>query len=434
MGGGSPGFCSTTNKLIMVDAYKGNCSSTPILTTTLNHCINTSPQGFAHWSDLRHIALLDSISANDTFYLKVYGSTSLGYSFGMRWLNDLPHNDSCNGSDTVVGPVTYGDNYFAGPQTYEDSLRSQANYSSLCENYPFSLGHPEILNPVYFTLLPTSDSFSISALPISCDGYPFFRLFVFKDCAHMGDYAKDIAGNYNYFLGCSDTAAITIRNVQPGIPLILRVDINQGIAGDFDLRTGNTCIFKILGSGIVMPLSLTAFNARYSEVQHNVCLTWTTEATLPQSKFIIERSDDGSRFYAIGEIKSKDNKNESEYLFYDMGYLAGKIYYRLKLVHENGKYSYSKLAVVNIEKKSLTRVYPNPAHNLVNAVIDAASKEDALVVIISVDGETVLNKKFSLINGRNILPIHLASFSNGSYFMKIKTVSGNDSIHKLTVY
>ena len=261
------------------------------------------------------------------------------------------------------------------------------------------------------------------------------RLSVFRDCAHIGDFSQNGAGNYLYFYGCSDTFGITIKNVIGGLPLILRVDPRQLIYGDFINFTSNVCTFSITSTGILLPLTLINFTARYNRLQTNTALNWTMESATTNSKFIVERSDDGVHFYIIGEVKGKANAGENTYTFLDEKLFSGKIFYRLKLVNEDGKYNYSKIVVVNATDQTPITIYPNPAHNVVNALIDCRQSTNASIMLMNNDGKLIFQKNYNVIIGKNAFQINTSTLPHGIYFMKIKTANDEaEIVDRVTIY
>ena len=382
---------------------------------------------------------LDSILPGETYFISVTGTPSLPGAIGIKWLTEFVHNDTCINSDTIKNAITYGSNLNSN-QIEQFEIGLTGSSGSICETgvYPTMAAHGSIYNPVFYTLLPTQDSFTIHVNPISCfdrTNTGIIRIFIYKDCTHIGDYSKDTLGNFLYFYGCSEDGNITIHNVSIGQPLILRVDPNRLISGDFDGRRGNICNFSIQGTGFLLPLTLTNFIARYSNVYNIVSLAWAMQTEANNSKFIIERSDDGSHFYAIGEKKSKYQPGETNYKFEDKGKMSGIIYYRLKLLSADGKYSYSKIEIVNITGKSLITVYPNPAHDLVNVVFNSKTTDNATVSLINSVGKVQLMKLFNINTRNNHFEINTSSLPKGVYFMKVKIANSDDEwMERIVIY
>ncbi len=413
--GWAMGSCSTTNKLLRADIVKNNCATPPIQTAYLNSCIQSGGPPNMYWWEDRGRAWLTNIAAGDTFFVKIYGATSLGYGVGLRWYNDIPHLDSCAQTDTIRGPVTYGSNYYADSSSFEQGLMDSAG-TSVCQwFYSPNIPHQFIGNPVYYTLIPTADSFSLHVTPLECiNGGNFFRLFCFSDCAHIGDYSKDTSGHYLYFHGCSDTSGITVTGVQPGSHLIIRIDPYRWLPGDFEIWGPEVCTFKITGAGYIMPINQVTFHAAYNSLSNKTDLSWITEVDIHGNKFIIQRSDDAVHFYTIAEVKGD---GRSKYYFTDPASITSKAYYRLKILDPDNKFLYSAIATVFNEERNQVSVYPNPATD--HIVVKA--KDIRSVAVLSNDGRIVLKSRTTPSDYKTL---NIGTLPTGIYLLQITNSEG----------
>lgn len=123
-------------------------------------------------------------------------------------------------------------------------------------------------------------------------------------------------------------------------------------------------------SQITLPLDLLSFTAYVNKSK--VDLNWQTAAEKNVSHFAIEKSTDGKNYSDIATVFAYGNTSANDkrsYSFSDN--LSGKnnasiIYYRLRCIDIDGKYTYSPIRVVRIgeqtgDAKVLT--YPNPFMN-----------------------------------------------------------------------
>ena len=96
-----------------------------------------------------------------------------------------------------------------------------------------------------------------------------------------------------------------------------------------------------------LPLNLLSFNA---EPQNNtVKLTWQTTQEENTQKFDIEVSSDASSFVKIGEVKAINTVKNNNYTFSDnKPSVAEIIYYRLKMIDKDGRFTYSDIRQVKI--------------------------------------------------------------------------------------
>jgi hypothetical protein len=104
-------------------------------------------------------------------------------------------------------------------------------------------------------------------------------------------------------------------------------------------------------------VKLIDFTANYSNP--NVGLKWTTSQEHNFNYFMIERSTDGANFNQVALVfgaGESDTKISYSYNDKDLKGRGGIIYYRLKQVDIDGKFSYSNVRIIRLgdEKKSVT--------------------------------------------------------------------------------
>jgi len=91
-------------------------------------------------------------------------------------------------------------------------------------------------------------------------------------------------------------------------------------------------------------------------------VTWTTLTETNTRQFVIERSSNGVQFSALGLVAAAGTSNEKKaYSFTDNTANTSVNYYRIKLVDNDGKATYSN--IVNLSNRSATpvvQVWPNP--------------------------------------------------------------------------
>ena len=101
---------------------------------------------------------------------------------------------------------------------------------------------------------------------------------------------------------------------------------------------------------------------------------------------------------------------------------ATEIYYRLKIVADNGQVKYSSVVVVRLSSKQNYQfsIHPNPAKNLVNANFISDSKALVTVQLLDNLGKVVLVQKQAVIKGNNTISIAgLAKYANAVYTLQV---------------
>lgn len=183
-------------------------------------------------------------------------------------------------------------------------------------------------------------------------------------------------------------------------------------------KTDSSKIFPYCGGPL--PLSLISFSVS-SNGGTNV-LKWVTTNEVNLMNFEIERSYDGANFDKIGTINARMTTGLNNYDFKDDNFLDGYIFYRIKMVDTDGKFSRSLVIRVfsgTNTSKELT-ISPNPFKSefLFGAVFNHAGK----ITVKIIDGKgtvvKIINRQVE--TGFNSFNIDkLENISKGIYFLEV---------------
>ena len=191
-------------------------------------------------------------------------------------------------------------------------------------------------------------------------------------------------------------------------------------------------ITQILGniSG-ALPLTLLNFNVTK---QDNIAqINWQTANEINTSHFDIQRSTDGVNFTTVGSVNAAGTSVlKHDYTYPDdvSGLTTGKVYYRLQMVDNDGKFSYSKIVYITLLNSLQITIYPNPAHGyFIIGNYDKLDVRTASVVVRDVTGKILINQKFTNDTEQKI---NIGSLSKGMYMVSIIT-PGNVQTQKLIV-
>ena len=117
--------------------------------------------------------------------------------------------------------------------------------------------------------------------------------------------------------------------------------------------------FAISNSASLLYASLLTFSGR--QEQQKVLLQWITTTEQNTHYFEVERSTNGISFAPIGIIGAAGNSvTERNYQFNDERPLNGVVFYRLRIVNLDGKFSYSQVISIRIAVLSKIWVGPSP--------------------------------------------------------------------------
>ena len=178
------------------------------------------------------------------------------------------------------------------------------------------------------------------------------------------------------------------------------------------------------GATGTIPVTLTAFNGRLNNGA--IQLQWETSSELNCKGFYVEKSSNGRNFENIGFIVSKAVNGVSnlplQYVLDDAKPISGNNYYRLRQTDLDGKISYSNTILIRYNDKGIAlSIYPNPANNIIYATVQAIARADASLLVTDVSGKIMLKQNVTLVKGVQQLPLNLAPFAAGTYFLTIVT-------------
>ena len=174
---------------------------------------------------------------------------------------------------------------------------------------------------------------------------------------------------------------------------------------------------------MVLPVTILSFSANYVAA-NNVKVSWSTTDEVNASYFVVERSSNGSDFTEVAQVNASESANPiHNYTINDQLYNVNSntVYYRLRVVDNDGKYNYSKIISVNLDQpENSFSVYPNPVDNY--AIVNLYSDKPGSGVIRLIDeaGRQILTKSFTVMAGNNNLTVdQLGHLPKGIYVVQV---------------
>ncbi|MBE7172843.1 MAG: T9SS type A sorting domain-containing protein [Williamsia sp.] len=171
--------------------------------------------------------------------------------------------------------------------------------------------------------------------------------------------------------------------------------------------------FYAFGSASLLPLKLTAFSAVTQA--KDITLSWATASQSGEVKFEVERSHTNSSFIKIAEIKADNILRENRYSFTDNTATDGGTYlYRLKMVDQDGTFTYSKVILADKLSTASFKVYPTyvTRGQRINVFSNDISNGEA--TLVDATGKMINRYKF---NGRLSIPSD--DLKQGIYLLNI---------------
>lgn len=174
-----------------------------------------------------------------------------------------------------------------------------------------------------------------------------------------------------------------------------------------------------------LPVKLVSFNAK--KENGFTRLVWLTTGEENEIRYDVEWSNNGSDFSKTGAVAATRNSSLQQYLFDDVLHITGRNFYRLKIITQDGQFSYSPVVVVNYAAG--VKIYPNPVIEKLYVELDASVKETQ-VKLLSADGRVV----YTVSNNQNrLLNIPVTGLPAGVYMLQVadkETILVNQKIIK----
>jgi hypothetical protein len=180
----------------------------------------------------------------------------------------------------------------------------------------------------------------------------------------------------------------------------------------------------------VLPVTIISFSANY-ESANNVKVAWTTTDEINASYYEVERSSDGISFAGVAQVSASESLNPvHSYDVNDQLYnvTSNIVYYRLRIVDNDGKYTYSQVVQVNLAQPQNTfSIYPNPVDNYAVMNVYAEKPGTGMMRIIDNAGKPLSAKSFTVTNGNNNIVIDQIGFlPRGIYIIQVMV---NDNMY-----
>lgn len=236
--------------------------------------------------------------------------------------------------------------------------------------------------------------------------------FVSSSNAHL---AAGSIGNYSY----------------KGAPIV-------GITTDIDgqIRNSIPYIGSDENTSSPLPVTLASFTARTKDA--DAVLSWTTVSEINNQGFEVQRSVDGKNFEKIDFVKGAGNttKQQNYYLTDARAFArtsSNTLYYRLKQVDFDNKYTYSQIVRVThaTALNNELSIYPNPFISDYKVTYTAANEGTGSIEMLDMFGKVVAQQTITFLSGSNTASmLELSELSSGIYFVRL-TIEGESQIFKL---
>ncbi len=160
-----------------------------------------------------------------------------------------------------------------------------------------------------------------------------------------------------------------------------------------------------------LPLRLLSFSA--TAIGGCNKLQWLTANEINTKEFIIEKSTDGITFNTIA-VKTATGSINNFYQYDDCSIYSGTQFYRLKMIDNDGRFSYSTVVKLTNKQNISVSIHPNPAKDFVTLNISNTFLLNTTMSIVDAKGAIMLQKKITNLNTN----LNINGFAKGMYLLR----------------
>jgi hypothetical protein len=176
----------------------------------------------------------------------------------------------------------------------------------------------------------------------------------------------------------------------------------------------NTILVKTLTAPL--PVKLNYFNG--AKQGDKFSLNWQASCSnIKGAAFTIERSSDGRNFTSLYTITASTTRCQQPFEYLDNNPVAGKNFYRLKMVEDNDKISYSSIIILLNAQTGFDIIGLLPSVVKSTAVLNVTSAQKTKLNVVVTDfmGSKLQVQSYSLVAGSNQLEMNFDNFAPGAY-------------------
>ncbi len=178
-----------------------------------------------------------------------------------------------------------------------------------------------------------------------------------------------------------------------------------------------------------VPVDLLDFTATKASNNLDVALNWKTAAEWNVNRFEIEIARGNAQFQQnqftlLAAVPSQGNSTvEQSYSYLDTeNNKTGVRYYRLKIIGNDGRFTYSPVRPVYFTAEVQWQVFPNPFDGMINLLLQAPAGENVQIVMYDATGKRILMRNINATGFLQREELNLSSgvYSKGLYLLRLQ--------------
>ncbi len=350
-------------------------------------------------------ATMTNTGATLTFKIKPVNGNMTGVRFSaveffVRVPNSTPN---LTFNTPVPDPAFAGMTYVVrGPNTYG----SETGY----KNYVFEWVGGATFIPAVPTTYTQNVEYPVMSVSLSGNGSTTTNIEFVHNTNQSPTYINlsDYLGNS---LSCINNAGTTIGNAFYG----------PGFTTGASPAGGTDHLLPL--AAVPIPVKFIGFTATKKE--NTALLNWAVEnESSVTDRYEVERSLNGTDFVKAATLAPKNNGASSNtYTSTDLNLssfrASGVIYYRIKQIDKDGKYVYTEIRSVRLDKGFAVGVYPNPVRDAATVTLDLVDATDVIIAVTDAAGKEVQKLLVQGNKGLNTKKVNMSNLAAGTYMFKV---------------
>ena len=239
------------------------------------------------------------------------------------------------------------------------------------------------------------------------------------------------ANETNLLQARNNTASSNTWNVYSTSTIVDTFMNYMSVAGINDFKRFHT------GTNTSNTLPVNLFNISASKIKNDAIVNWTTAQEINTNVFEVERllnSEHAKEWLMLGKLKAAGNSNSiKNYRFTDPDVILSlskdasflsttkTIYYRLKIIDNDGSCTYSKIVSIKLDDeltKNVVQVFPNPFNDFFLVKVILNEDSEIKFRLIDISGKTLFSQNEYVTKGTAILDLkNLPQLQSGFYFL-----------------
>ncbi len=206
---------------------------------------------------------------------------------------------------------------------------------------------------------------------------------------------------------------------------------------DFDTTgegaSSNTDSFGLVFNNMkVLPVTYGDVDA--GKVGEDIEVKWIIEHQLNMSHYEVEKSTNGASFTKVASQQAANTGLAATYKWLDKNAVKGDNFYRIRNVHFDGSFLYSKIVKVNMTNVKIgMNVYPNPITNSnIGLQMSNLPAGQYSVRLLNMAGQVMISKAITYAGGNSVKQIDFPTeMCKGIYNLEVKDHYNNTTVIKL---